>query len=78
MDYKRNLSTQQEISFFDRFLMDEGNCSRFLNFCERIIYKLSRHFHDENEADLQEVLISVILTNLATCRLLHKPHLVLL
>ena len=45
--------------------MDEGNCRRFRNFCKRIIYKLHRHFHDEDEADLQEALISVIPTNLA-------------
>ena len=34
-------------------------------FVSELSTKLHRHFHDEDEADLQEALISVIPTNLA-------------
>jgi hypothetical protein len=36
VDYKGNLVHQTRMSFFVRFLMSEGNCSRFQNSCEQI------------------------------------------
>ena len=37
----------------------------FWIFVSDLATKLYRHFHEENEGDLHEVLISVILTNVA-------------